>query len=179
MQKSHLASSPLLQRLADAHDALTKAGFALATFFIGVIAASFVYEVIARYFFDAPTFWSYAVGEYVLCGAIFLSVPEQARRGAHINVNLLAERLTPEQARSLRLFIGALASAACFIAAWITGTETLRQFQQDVTTLTSFPIPKWWVSIFIPYGFLNAAIHFLRGLGRDAPAPAVPIGAGP
>jgi TRAP-type C4-dicarboxylate transport system permease small subunit len=170
--------SSALQRLADWHDALTKAGFALATFFVGVIAASFVYEVVARYFFDAPTFWSYAIGEYVLCAAIFLSIPEQARRGAHINVNLLSERLSAEQARRLRLFIGLLAAAACLIAAWITGTETWRQYVQDVTTLTSFPIPKWWVSIFIPYGFLSCTIHFLRALGRAAPAQSVPIGAG-
>jgi TRAP-type C4-dicarboxylate transport system permease small subunit len=165
-------------RLGELHDRLTKAGFAVATFFIGVIAASFVYEVVARYFFDAPTFWSYAVGEYVLCAAIFLSIPEQARRGAHISVSLLSERLSPGQARRLRLFVGALAVAACFIAAWITGSETLRQLEQDVTTLTSFPIPKWWVSIFIPYGFLMAGIHFLRQLGSDTPGQSVPIGAG-
>lgn len=167
----------LLLRLAEAHDWLTRAGFILATCFIGVIAASFVYEVIARYFFGAPTFWSYAVGEYVLCAAIFLSVPEQARRGAHISVNLLSDRLTAEQARRLRVFIGIVATIACLIAAWITASETWRQYVQDVTTLTSFPIPKWWVSIFIPYGFLSAAIHFLRQLGRES-GPGVPIGAG-
>jgi len=165
------------QRLAEFHDRLTRAGFAVATFFIGVIAASFVYEVIARYFFDAPTFWSYAVGEYVLCATIFLSAPELTRRGAHINVNLISDKLTPEQARRLRLIIGLLAAAACCLAAWITGTETWRQYVQDVTTLTSFPIPKWWVSIFIPYGFLNSAIHFLRLLGHDV-QQSLPIGAG-
>jgi C4-dicarboxylate transporter, DctQ subunit len=169
----------ILRRLGDAHDWLTQAGFAVATFFVGVIAASFVYEVVARYFFDAPTFWSYAVGEYVLCATIFLSAPELTRRGAHINVNLIGERLTPGQAHRLRLAIGVLATAACLIAAWITATETWRQYVQDVTTLTSFPIPKWWVSIFIPYGFLSAAVHFLRQLGHDAPAQSVPIGAGP
>ncbi|MPZ57434.1 MAG: TRAP transporter small permease subunit [Rhizobiales bacterium] len=178
MQQPRPTSSNLLQRLADWHDGLTKAGFALATFFVGVIAASFVYEVIARYVFDAPTFWSYAVGEYVLCATIFLSVPELTRRGAHININLISDRLAPEQARRLRLFIGLLAAGACFVAAWIAGTESWRQCVQDVTTLTSFPIPKWWVSIFIPYGFLSSAIHFLRQLGHDV-RQAIPIGAGP
>jgi TRAP-type C4-dicarboxylate transport system permease small subunit len=169
----------ILRRLGDWHDALTRAGFAVATLFVGIIAASFVYEVVARYFFDAPTFWSYAIGEYTLCATIFLSVPELARRRAHINVNLISDRLTPEQMRRVRLFVGALAAAACFLAAWITATETWRQYLQDVTTLTSFPIPKWWVSIFIPYGFLSAGIHFLRQLGDDATEQGVPIGAGP
>lgn len=167
-------------RLADFHDRLTRAGFVLATAFIGVIAASFVYEVIARYFFNAPTSWSYAVGEYVLCAAIFLSAPEQARRGAHISIGLIFDKLSPEQTRRLRLFGCLIAAAACCLAAWITGGETWRQFEQDVTTLTSFPVPKWWVSIFIPYGFLSAAIHFLRQLGGSGPpASQVPIGTGP
>jgi TRAP-type C4-dicarboxylate transport system permease small subunit len=166
-------------RLGDFHDRLTKAGFALATVFIGVIAASFVYEVVARYFFNAPTAWSYAVGEYVLCAAIFLSAPEQARRGAHISITLIAEKLDPERARRLRLCISLIAAAACCVAAWITGAETLRQFEQDVTTLTSFPVPKWWISIFIFYGFLSSAIHFLRQLGGGhPPALRVPVGGG-
>lgn len=169
---------PAAQGLAEFHDRLTKAGFAVATFFIAIIAASFVYEVIARYFFDAPTSWTYAVGEYVLCATIFLSIPELTRRGAHINISLISDRLMPEQARRLRLLIGLLAAAACCVAAWITGTEAWRQYVQDVTTLTSFPIPKWWVSIFIPYGFLSSAIHFLRQLGHDV-RQSLPIGAGP
>jgi TRAP-type C4-dicarboxylate transport system permease small subunit len=171
--------SEAARRLADAHDRLTKAGFAVATFFVGVIACSFVYEVVARYFFGAPTFWSYAVGEYVLCATIFLSIPELTRRGAHINVNLISEKLSPAQMYRLRVFVGLLSAAACLVAAWITATETWRQYAQDVTTLTSFPIPKWWVSIFIPYGFLSSAIQFLRHLGRpDAEQGLSPAGAG-
>lgn len=171
-------SRRVLRWLADAHDRLTKAGFALAALFVGIIAASFVYEVVARYFFDAPTFWSSAVGEYTLCATIFLAIPEMTRRGAHINVNLISDRLSPEQMRRLRAAIHLLATAACFVAAWITATETWRQYTQDVTTLTAFPIPKWWVSIFLPYGFLSAAIHFLRHIGGDASDQGVPIGAG-
>jgi TRAP-type C4-dicarboxylate transport system permease small subunit len=34
-----------------------------------------------------------------------------------------------------------------------------------VWTLSALPIPKWWVSIVIPYGMLSSALHFLRQLG--------------
>ena len=59
-----------------------------------------------------------------------------------------------------------LAVAACLIATWITGSETWRQYSQEVWTLSALPIPKWWVSILIPYGLLSSALHFLRQLGR-------------
>jgi TRAP-type C4-dicarboxylate transport system permease small subunit len=164
-------------RLAVWHDRVTAVGFVAATMLVGVIAASFCYEVVARYFFAAPTSWSYAVGSYTLCAAIFLAIPELTRRNAHINVNLIFERLSVRSARRLTLFIGLLAAAACLLAAWITGNETLRQYAEDVSTITSFPIPKWWVSIFIPYGFLSSAIYFLRNLGR-LPGDALAMGPG-
>jgi len=175
-QAGSIASA--LPRLAQWHDRVTIAGFAAATLLIGVIAASFCYEVVVRYFFGAPTSWTYAVGSYALCAAIFLAIPDLTRRNAHISVNLIFEHLSPKRTRTLAVFIGLLAAAACFVAAWITGSESLRQFDDDISTITSFPIPKWWVSVFIPYGFFSSAIYFLRNLGQ-ATGYSLPIeGAG-
>jgi TRAP-type C4-dicarboxylate transport system permease small subunit len=61
---------------------------------------------------------------------------------------------------------------------WITGSETWRQYAQGVWTLSALPIPKWWVSILIPYGMLSSALHFLRQLG-DSEVRAHSGGAGP
>jgi TRAP-type C4-dicarboxylate transport system permease small subunit len=159
--------SPIIRRLCDLHDRVTTAGFGLAAVLVGAIAAAFCYEVVARYFFSAPTAWTYDVGCYLLAAVIFLSIPEMTRRGAHIHVNLIFDYLSPAGARALRYAIGMLAVTACLIAAWITGTETWRQYSQEVWTLSALPIPKWWVSIVIPYGMLSSALHFLRQLGRE------------
>lgn len=55
------------------------------------------------------------------------------------------------------------------LATWISANETLRQFNQGITTISAYPIPKWWVSIFIPYGMLSAALYFLRDLWDREP----------
>ena len=167
----------MLRLVGLAHDRLTQAGFALAALLVAGIAASFCYEVVVRYFFNAPTAWTYDVGSYFLCAVIFLAMPELTRRGAHVSVNLIPERLPPHQARILNIGIGLLAAAACFAATWITGTETWRQYQQGVSTISALTIPKWWVSVVIPYGMLSSAIYFLRQLGRP-PSGEVPIGSG-
>ena len=160
------ARSPIVRRLCDLHDRVTVAGFALAAALVGGIAAAFCYEVVARYFFGAPTAWTYDVGCYLLAAVIFLSVPEMTRRGAHIHVNLIFDYLGRRAGSTLRIATSVLAVAACLAAAWITGTETWRQFSEEVWTLSALPIPKWWVSILIPYGMLSSALHFLRQLGR-------------
>jgi C4-dicarboxylate transporter DctQ subunit len=166
------------RRACALHDRLTQAGFAVAAILVGLIAASFCYEVVVRYFLGAPTSWTYDVGCYFLAAVIFLSVPEMTRRNAHIHVNLLPERLSPARARLLAIAIGLTATGACLTAAWITGSETWRQYVQDVSTISALPIPKWWVSVFIPYGFLSAALHFLRHLGAGT-EQALPIGGPP
>jgi TRAP-type C4-dicarboxylate transport system permease small subunit len=158
----------MLRRLCQLHDRVTMAGFVLAAALVGVIAAIFCWEVVVRYFLGAPTAWTYDVGCYLLAAVIFLSIPQMTRRGAHIHVNLFGERMGPGALRLVRLLIGVLAVTACLAATWITGSETWRQIEQDVWTLSALPIPKWWVSMLMPYGFASSALYFLRQLGRPA-----------
>jgi TRAP-type C4-dicarboxylate transport system permease small subunit len=159
---------PLWRKLADLHDALTSASFATAACVLGGIAASFCYEVTARYFFSAPTSWANAFVSYLLCAAIFLAVPELTRRRAHVAINLLLDRLSPPNARALNRLISTAGAAACLLATWISANATLEQIGLGIETISAYPIPKWWVSIFIPYGMLSSGLYFMRHLLGDA-----------
>jgi TRAP-type C4-dicarboxylate transport system permease small subunit len=159
-------------RLAAAHDAVTSASFGAAAAVLAGIALSFCYEVAARYFFAAPTSWANALVSYLLCAAIFLAVPELTRRRAHIAINLLVDHVPRNVAGMLHTLIRAAGAAACLLATWISGNETLSQINQGITTISAYPIPKWWVSVFIPYGMASAGLYFLRDLiGRDIRSP--------
>ena len=168
---------PLFQKLAGVHDAVTSASFACAAAVLAAIAVSFCYEVAARYFFGAPTSWANALVAYFLCAAIFLAIPELTRRRAHVAISLVVERVGPHGAVMLNALIRAAGAAACLLAAWFTGNATLDQFNLGVDTISAYPVPKWWVSIFIPYGMLSSGLYFLRHLaGVDE---AVPIAGTP
>jgi TRAP-type C4-dicarboxylate transport system permease small subunit len=158
---------PLWRRLAALHDAITAASFAGAAAVLGAIAFSFCYEVAARYLFSAPTSWANAFVSYLLCAAIFLAVPELTRRRAHVAISLLLDRLPPAQAAVLNRIIRAASAAACLLATWITANATLDQFFLGVDTISTYPVPKWCVSIFIPYGMLSSGLYFLRYLLSD------------
>jgi hypothetical protein len=45
-----------------------------------------------------------------------------------------------------------------------------------IDTISAYPVPKWLVSIFIPYGMLSSGLYFLRDLVSDhtsaSPEPA-------
>ncbi len=148
---------------------MTSAGFLLAAGVLAGIAASFCYEVAARYFFSAPTSWANAFVAYMLCAAIFLAVPELTRRRAHVAINILMDRLRADRAQMLARFIRAAGAAACLLAAWFTGNATLDQFQLGIDTISAYPVPKWAVSIFIPYAMLSSGVYLLRELIGDRP----------
>ena len=58
----------------------------------------------------------------------------------------------------------------CLFATWFCAVETWDQYRGDIETISAWPIPKWWVSIFVPYGFLSAGLYFFRQL-LETPAP--------
>ena len=159
--------TPIWHRLVGWHDTLTSASFVAAACVLGGIAASFCYEVAARYFFSAPTSWANAFVSYMLCAAIFLAVPELTRRRAHVAINLLLDRLSTPNALVLNRLIRGAGAGACLLATWISANATLDQIALGIDTISAYPIPKWCVSMFIPYGMLSSGLYFLRDLVRD------------
>jgi TRAP-type C4-dicarboxylate transport system permease small subunit len=64
------------------------------------------------------------------------------------------------------------AALVCLLGAWICAAETWRQYVREIETISAFPVQKWWISVFIPYGLLSSAFYFLRQLAGEAPALA-------
>lgn len=165
-----------MRELRSIHDRITTWGFAGAAFCVGAIALSFWYEVISRYFLARPTVWAYEVASYALCAMIFLAMPEMSRRRAHIAVTYFADGLPERLRKQLAIAVIVATAAACFFCAWIAATETSRQFVSGTETASAMPIPKWWVSIFVPYGLLSSAFYFARQLFEAPPVIAVDEG---
>jgi C4-dicarboxylate transporter DctQ subunit len=149
------------------HDAVTRISFAASAIILGLIAVSFSYEVVARYFFGAPTSWANAFVAYFLCASIFLAAPELTRRRAHVAVTLLSDRASPGLRAALHRVVLAAGAGACLLATWITANATADQFAMGIDTISAYPVPKWLVSIFIPYGMLSSGLYFLRELTDD------------
>ncbi len=147
-----------------AHDGITRGGFALAMAMLLVIVVSYCYEIVARYAFDAPTLWASPLVSYCLVVLIFLAMPELTRGASHIAINVLIDAAPPELARWMRGSVRVVAAAACFLATWFCADESLRQFSGDIWTSPPFALPKWTVSMFIPFGMASSGLYFLRQL---------------
>jgi TRAP-type C4-dicarboxylate transport system permease small subunit len=157
-------------RIAALHDRLSAVSFSAAMLSLAVIVISFCYEVVARYFLNAPTVWASPFASYALCASIFLAMPELTRTSSHIALNFMDDFLSPDAAVRLRRIVHVAAAATCGVAAWITAQAAWNDFTFGITTNTYFPIPKWWLSAVIPYAMASSAIYFVRQAARPEAA---------
>jgi TRAP-type C4-dicarboxylate transport system permease small subunit len=67
----------------------------------------------------------------------------------------------------LNRVIRAAGAGACLLATWISANATLDQINLGIETISAYPVPKWLVSMFIPYGMLSSGLYFLRDLVAD------------
>ena len=145
------------------HDALSDAGYVVGTVALGAMTAIYCYEVLTRYFLDLATDWANDTFANVLCIAIFSMVPHATRRAQHVSITLVIE-IAPRLRPALKAFSCVFGFVMCAFAAWMSYEENLRQIVQEVVTEQNHPIPKWWMSVWITFGFLGAAFYFLRAL---------------
>jgi C4-dicarboxylate transporter DctQ subunit len=164
----------LLRGFAAIQDALSRAGFVLAASILAFITAAYCYEVVSRYFFNAPTIWASPLVSYALCLTIFLALPELARRGLQVSIDLHEAWLSPAQIQALLRATRLVAGIVCLAAAWITAEQAWSEYSMGVLTNTYLPIPKWWLFVFIPYGFLSGGVYFLRQAFGEAPHTGEP-----
>ena len=50
----------------------------------------------------------------------------------------------------------------CGFATWISLEETVRQYVNNIDLMAVKPVPKYLISIFIPFGFASSTLHFMR-----------------
>lgn len=161
-----------LGKLKIGHDWISRASFLVAAFVLAFISVAYCYEVVSRYFFNAPTVWANPLVSYGLCLTIFLALPDMTRRGMHVSVDLHEPWLSPETTAKLLRATSLIAAGACFLAAWITGEQAWEDFTLEVFTNSYVPIPKWWLFIVIPYGLLSGGLYFLRQSFGEAAHPS-------
>lgn len=168
---------PVLARLARAHDVVTDIGGHIGKLCLCGIVFAYCYEVIARYFFGAPTWWANELVSYALCIGCFSLMPEVTRAGGHVAVTVIVEHMPSTQTALLSRLLNLCAFVTCGAATWISLDENIRQVLQDVHLMKVYPLPQIYISVWITYGFASSAIYFLRK-SCDQPADTVDLRGG-
>lgn len=155
-------SLAILDRMASILDQVTRLSYHLSGLALASMLCLIINEVFMRYFFNAPTTWSADINQWLFAVSIMLVLPEITRTNGNIAITVIVDRLSHRKKDFLCRVILFASFMMCLAAFYISGTETLRQYQSGIMTLWIKPIPKWWISSAIPFGFFLSAIQFLR-----------------
>ena len=159
---SHKPLPAILKGVAGTLDFVTRASGVLSAMALAAILVLTLKEVAMRYFFNSPTTWAGDLNQWFFALVVMLIVPEIARTNGHIAISVLVDRLPHRKKDVAMRVIAVLSFFMCLAAFYISGMETWRQFTSGITTMWVSPIPKWWISIVIPFGFFLSALQFLR-----------------
>lgn len=159
------APNPMLARVTRALDAVTRVtGMAIAWLIVPMVL-SLVWEVVARYVFNAPTTWAYDM-TFMLYGTFFMiGSAWTLQRGGHIRTDSFYANWTKrtrarvDLACYLIFFFPALA-----IFAWLGWEYFWKSFQQNERIVTSPWLPIVW-----PFKFMmpaSAVLLLLQGVSE-------------
>ncbi|MBI5909584.1 MAG: TRAP transporter small permease [Betaproteobacteria bacterium] len=154
---------------------LTDAAMAVATLSVLGLLGLVCYSVGVRYILDRPEPWVDEMVGYVLVASVMFAVAEALRKGEHISVDVLTERLGP----AARRVVHVLGLVAVLVTAAILVTEGwgMVAFSRmaGIRSIGYLEIPIWTAQIMVPVGgvllFLAAAAELVRvaaGLPPDA-----------
>ena len=141
--------------------AITAGCAAVAALLLLAIGVMLTYEVVARYFFNAPTIWAEELSRLALIWAVFVASAALLARGEHIRVTVLVDRAPPALRRLAEvaslLFVAAIAASV----AWHGVPIAMNSFAVGRTTGSMLDIPSWWAQAAIPVGFALVALQAL------------------
>ncbi|OCW57505.1 TRAP transporter small permease subunit [Hoeflea olei] len=158
--------------------------FAWAIFLAFLIT---VFEVIARYVFDAPTYWAHESTIFLIAAIFLVGGPIALARDKHIRVRMFYDSVSPRNRRRLDIanslvamvFFAGLAYAGWIMSWKATHTPGGEIHLEGTGTSWNPPTPallKILVFLCVVVMFVQTVMHLVAALRRDVSASDRPTG---
>jgi TRAP-type C4-dicarboxylate transport system permease small subunit len=121
-----------------------------------------LFEVIARYFLHSPLLWGVEFCEYTLFLIGFLGTTYVLKKGGHISVGIVLERLKPRTQTYFNLFASLVGIMVSLVIFWFSLKTTWDNYLSGVTVVKTYSLQKWLFLSFIALGYLLMSIEFVR-----------------
>ncbi len=131
---------------------------------IVMTALTFV-NVVARYVFSASLSFSEEITTYLFVLLSLLGSAIAAKRGAHLGLTIISDRVGPKAGRILGIISMAFATAFSAIICYFGFFMALNQYNKGQLTAGT-QLPEWIFGSFVPIGALFVTIRFAQNLIR-------------
>ena len=174
MTHKHKAGTGLVSLLDSIDRRLARFSVSVGALLVLVTVALVTYSVFMRYLLNTPQTWTDELVGYFLVCIVMLGVAESLRRGDHIGVDLLTERL-PARGRKAAELWGMIAVIAVALAMIYSSYQMVAfSYRVELYSDGYVEAPLWipQSALLVGYGLLalSAANRLLR-LALDLPLP--------
>ena len=126
-------------------------------------------QVVARYILSASFSWAEEISILLMVWATWAGACLAVKRGMHLSILLIVDRLSPQTQRVLRLVLNCL--AVVFLAAIAVTSKVIIA---GVANMTFFSLPSMPMSVLyysIPFGSILMIYYLLRVIYSDWKGP--------
>jgi TRAP-type C4-dicarboxylate transport system permease small subunit len=157
--------------------AIEKIGSFIAAMFMFLIMIIVFGDVVMRYVFNRPFSWAYdLIALYLMAGVFFLILSEAYASNAHVNVDILQQKLSPVGIRLTEVVTCIIGIVVFSLIAWFGGQRTIDSYRAADVMAGAIPWPMWPSIGLVPLGAglltFRLALHLVGHLlslftGRD------------
>jgi TRAP-type C4-dicarboxylate transport system permease small subunit len=129
---------------------------------IVLLMLSMCYEVVLRYFFDAPTKWAADFSGYMQYVLVLLGAAWVLKIDAHTKIDILLLFFSPKTRTVINIVTSLFALVACALFLWKGAEATWDAYQRGDFLYREVELPLAPLYAVIPFAFLLVCIEFGR-----------------
>lgn len=157
--------------------------FQATVWLMAIVVPVMLYEVIARYVFNAPTVWGMELAVLLFGPYFLLGGPYLLHLKGHVALDVARQRLSPAWQRRLDLVNFPIIVVFCAILLYFSAPAAYSAFTYRETSFSAWNPPIWPVKAAVPLALalmlLQAVVEFFRTLFGEGTVDVSPAEAHP
>jgi TRAP-type C4-dicarboxylate transport system permease small subunit len=128
---------------------------------------SISYGALTRSFNLPNPIWIVQINEYSLVWVCFLATAWVLSVNKHVRVDILMTRFGQRKQTRLLLLQDSVSTLLCATFCYLCSLSTWEHLRDKVVDVGSIDVPKGWILVVIPVGFLLLTLQFLVRVTQD------------
>ncbi|MBX9591192.1 MAG: TRAP transporter small permease [Hyphomonadaceae bacterium] len=133
---------------------------------MAIMVSVIIAQVFTRYALNLSLDWAEEISRLFFVASIFFAIPLGVKRGAHVGIALLTERLPPKLQDAFFRAMNGIAMLLMAVIAYEAAVLTRNQWDEPMSTL-EFSVG--WFMLPLAVGAAHAFLHLLNGLLSGQP----------
>jgi C4-dicarboxylate transporter DctQ subunit len=142
----------------------------LAGWVVVIMMLTISYDVVMRYFFNAPTTWSFEINRYMLIMVVFLGSGWTLSSGGHVSVDIATDKLSHKKQQILIIISHIISAGYALIFFIESATFTYDAWENNVKSTEYLAWSLWPIRAFLVIGsgmlFLECILRILRAMSE-------------